>query len=69
MLNKDNITEVDVHAHALLCNTEIAAGGTVAKYKGMAETDRAGLKEEEEARSIIPQQFFPLNSSVLSLTQ
>lgn len=68
MLNKHNITEGDVCADALLCNTEVAAEGMVAKYKDTSEIDSgiipvgAGPKEEEEARGILPQQIFPYNS-------
>lgn len=70
MLNKKNITEVDVCADALLCNTEVAAEGMVAKYKGTSEIDSgiipvgAGPKEEE-ARGILPQQT-PLQQFCLS---
>lgn len=68
MLNKKNITEVDVCADALLCNTQVAAEGMVAKYKDTSEIDSgiipvgAGPKEEE-ARGILPQQTLPYNSS------
>lgn len=68
MLNKNNITEVDVCADALLCNTEVAAEGMVAKYKDTSEIDPGiilvGAGPKEEARGILPQQIFPYNSSV-----